>query len=121
MDHFGVPDPKDPLNDPGFKYLLSKGKSGKIWVKVSATYRIGGLDNGNTFAKKAIPLLLESYGPKRLLWGSDWPHTGNEKNITYDISLQSFESYVPDKKIRNIILTKAPQELFAKSAKKTKK
>ncbi len=112
VDHFGRPDAKDPLNDPGFKYLVSKGKTGLVWVKVSGYYRNGTLESGDAFGAEGIKLLLKSYGPKRLLWGSDWPHTGFEKKITYEMPLRVFERWVPDKKTRDIILGVAPWELF---------
>lgn len=114
VDHFGRPDPKDPLGDPGFKYLLSKGGTGLVWVKLSGAYRNGSLESGDAFAAAATKLLLKSYGPKRLLWGSDWPHTGFEKQISYEVPLRAFERWVPDAATRGVILGKAPWELFPK-------
>ena len=30
-----------------------------------------------------VPLLLKHFGPERLMWGSDWPHTRYEDRMNY--------------------------------------
>ncbi|HEY0293704.1 MAG TPA: amidohydrolase family protein, partial [Bordetella sp.] len=43
------------------------------WFKLSAPYRLGGLP-----AASLLPDIVASIGPRRLLWGSDWPCTRHE-------------------------------------------
>ncbi len=69
VDHFGVPDPALGVGCAGFQALLALG--GDVAVKVSAPYRLGGLDPG-----PLIAALIEA--EVRLVWGSDFPHTRHE-------------------------------------------
>ena len=75
VDHFGRPDPAQGIDDPGFRWLLSAAASRRVWVKLSGAYRNGADGVGERTAAAAMPLLRDSVGPERLLWGSDWPHT----------------------------------------------
>ncbi|MCH6551363.1 MAG: amidohydrolase family protein [Planctomycetes bacterium] len=54
------------------------GPGGPVWVKLSAPYRLGGLDPAPYAAA-----YLERFGPERLLWGSDWPWTQHEAATSY--------------------------------------
>lgn len=108
VDHFGRPDPGSPANDPGFRYLLHAGSSRRVWVKVSAAYRSGG----ERTALALAPLLLEHFGPERLLWGSDWPHTQHESVANYGSTVRLFERSIPSVEVRRKILENAPAELW---------
>ncbi len=84
IDHFGRPDARLGLDQPGFAQMLELGRSGRVWVKVSGIYRLGGSERQNLeFARAALPLLVQNFGPDRLVWGSDWPHTQHEHTIDY--------------------------------------
>lgn len=111
VDHFGKPDPAAPLADEGFQYLLSVGATGRVWVKISASYRIGGVEQGLTAAKQMMPELMASFGPRRLLWGSDWPHTQHESVVNYDSVYQVLQELVPEENTRRIILQESFEEL----------
>lgn len=95
VDHFGKPDTRNPLEDEGFKYLLACGKTDRVWVKISANYRIGGPVGGKELAKKLVPILLEHFSSNRLLWGSDWPHTQNESIMTYNKAYEDLKYILP--------------------------
>jgi predicted TIM-barrel fold metal-dependent hydrolase len=74
IDHFGRPDVDQPLSQPGFAALLRLVGSGRVWVKLSAIGRLcgdGRLERIAPFVKA-----LAEAGADRLVWGSDWPHTG---------------------------------------------
>jgi predicted TIM-barrel fold metal-dependent hydrolase len=78
VDHFGKPGWPDPGADPGFRKLMEFGPDGPVWVKLSAPYRLDGLDPAPHAAA-----LLAHFGPEHLLWGSDWPWTRNEAATSY--------------------------------------
>ena len=67
VDHFGRPDPSLGVDDPGFRDLLSRGASGRVWVKLSGAYRNGADGRGDEVAREAAPLLRQAFGPERLL------------------------------------------------------
>ena len=110
IPHFGMFDRKlGPLRDPGFELLLQKASTGRIWVVLSGAYRVG-LER----ARPAGPLLLSSFGPDRLMWGSDWPHidTDLDRVTTYSKTLQLLEELVPDAATRQKILVDTPARLY---------
>ena len=78
VDHFGKPGTAAPEADPGFRKLIEFGPGGPVWVKLSAPYRLGGLDPAPYAAA-----FLGHFGPERLLWGSDWPWTQHEAATSY--------------------------------------
>jgi predicted TIM-barrel fold metal-dependent hydrolase len=87
VDHFGRPDPALGTQDPGFKALLGFGKTGRVWVKVSGAYRCAA--PGSPFVADATQQLIEQFGPDRLMWGSDWPHTQYESVTSYGDALST--------------------------------
>ncbi len=110
LDHFGKPAPALGVEDPGFRYLLSAGKSRRLWVKLSAPYRNG--PQGRQIALAAIPLLKGSLGLDRLVWGSDWPHTQFEGKADPVSARQALDAWLPDVTERRIVLAEAPAHLF---------
>lgn len=113
VDHFGKIDPKLLAHDPVFPWLLGLGPSRRVWMKISATYRIGNLATGEMFARQVMPRLLDAFGADRLLWGSDWPHTQHEDHVTFGLTMDNFAIWIPDQTVRECILRKAPADLFA--------
>jgi predicted TIM-barrel fold metal-dependent hydrolase len=107
VDHFGRPDPAQGTRCPGFQALLRAAETGRVWVKLSAPYRLGG---GDAFAYAAA--LLAAFGPERLLWGSDWPWTQHEDGMAYAYTLEWLAQWIPDEAVRRQILWETPARLF---------
>jgi predicted TIM-barrel fold metal-dependent hydrolase len=116
IDHFGRPDPALGVDDPGFRYLLSLGHQGRVWVKLSGAYRNGGNggngDRGQRIALAAVPLLRQALGLERLVWASDWPHTQFEGTLDYTTTRAQLDAWLPDAADRRVVLCDAPAELF---------
>jgi predicted TIM-barrel fold metal-dependent hydrolase len=106
-DHFGKPDPKLGVDDPGFRELLKAGASGRVWVKISGSYR-----NGAGLPEAAMPLLRDSFGLDHLVWGSDWPHTQFEKATNYATVRRELDIWLPEASDRKVVLIDAPRKLF---------
>lgn len=81
LDHFGLPDPDLGAADAVWRQLLALGATGRLWVKVSGAYRNG--PDGNRVARECLPILRDTLGFQRLMWGSDWPHTQFEAVANY--------------------------------------
>jgi predicted TIM-barrel fold metal-dependent hydrolase len=112
VDHFGRPDDRLGIDDPGFRYLLSTGRSRQVWVKLSGAYRNGGHGAGEATALAAVPLLKASHGLDRLVWGSDWPHTLFENSASYATERQLLDAWLPDLRERDVVLRNTPGALF---------
>jgi predicted TIM-barrel fold metal-dependent hydrolase len=83
VDHFGLfraaswlnhDDDWDPTSQPGFQSIISLLCSGKLYIKLSAPYRVSR--NAPTFSD--LQPLVKAFvqaNSERVLYGSDWPHT----------------------------------------------
>ncbi len=112
VDHFGRPDPKLGVEDPGFKYLLAQAPTRRLWVKLSGAYRNGPDGIGDAIADAAAPQLLRAFGPERLLWGSDWPHTQFEHAEEYADARGQLDRWITDPAARRTVLETTPAALF---------
>ncbi len=110
IDHFGRPDVSLGAQDRGFREMTRLADQERIWVKLSAPYRI---TNGSL--QDHARRLLELFGPRRLLWGSDWPWTQYEEGMDFSHSLGWLEQWVPDRNSRDWILGETPARLFGLS------
>ena len=110
IPHYGMFDRTlGPARDPGFKFLLESAASERVWVVMCGAYRVGP-----ERARAATPMLLDAFGPARLMWASDWPHTdtGLDRVTTYPKTLKWFEEWVPDEAMRRTILVDTPSKLY---------
>lgn len=112
VDHFGRPDQASGIEDPGFGYLLSLGKTRQVWVKLSGAYRNGPAEQGERIAASAAPALLGEFGAERLLWGSDWPHTCFERPGAATASREALDRWIPAVADRHTVLVDSPRRLF---------
>jgi len=113
IDHFGRPDARLGLDQPGFRELLELGLGGRLWMKVSGIYRLEGSAQENLdFARGALPLLVQSFGPQRLVWGSDWPHTQHEDRMRYGSVVEQLRALDCSPQVMRSLLIEAPQVLF---------
>jgi predicted TIM-barrel fold metal-dependent hydrolase len=96
FDHFGHPDPAAMKET--FAALRILARSREVWAKLSAPYRLEGLDPA-MLAKRWIDLV----GPSRLVWGSDWPWTGHEQGRDYRGSLQQLRDWLGNETARAVL------------------
>ncbi|WP_437436709.1 amidohydrolase family protein [Pseudomonas putida] len=113
IDHFGRPDARLGLGQPGFAELLTLGGQGKVWVKVSGIYRLGGAPGQNLdFARQALCALEAHYGADRLMWGSDWPHTQHESVMSFTAAVEQFDALGCSASLRRALLVDTARGLF---------
>jgi predicted TIM-barrel fold metal-dependent hydrolase len=104
IDHFGHPDPADPLNCVGYRAMIAAVESGRVWIKLSGGFRLPGTEawqqdpegDLDAIADTVATDLIARVGPGRLLWGSDAPFVGYEKRLSYDRVLASYYRWAPD-------------------------
>lgn len=111
FDHIGWP--KDALtpDSAGFQALCALLAEGKVWVKLSALYRM--CPAPFTQADALVAALIAA-NPERCLWGSDWPHlmlAGAQMPQAAEM-LNALDRVVPDDATRHHILVDNPATLF---------
>lgn len=74
VDHFGLINPELGIDQPDLKVLFKMIANGKVWIKLSAPHRISTLPDSDGVTHLAQALI--QCNPKRMVWGSDWPHPG---------------------------------------------
>lgn len=107
VDHFGRPDPKLGVQCPGFQMMLKLIENGRTWVKVSAAYRLG-----KAAAASYGRALLARAGADRLLWASDCPFVGHEKEVRFQETIDDVLAWVPAGPAREKIFALNALELY---------
>ena len=97
--HFGRPDAQKGVACEGFQMLLRLLQNGRTWVKVSAAYRLG-----RPAAAAYGRELLRRCGPERLLWASDCPFVGHEKEVAYRDTIDDVLAWLPEGAARDKVL-----------------
>jgi predicted TIM-barrel fold metal-dependent hydrolase len=110
VDHFGRPAPDKGTSDSGFGELLAFGASDQVWVKISGAYRCA--EPGTSFVREATEQLLRAYGPARLMWGSDWPHTQFEYTTDFALAISTLQDIGSSPEITDAILCSTPLALY---------
>jgi predicted TIM-barrel fold metal-dependent hydrolase len=55
---------------------------------------------------------MQAFGPERLVWGSDWPHTTFEHRSTFAQARARLDTWVFDNRARLQVLGSTAAELF---------
>ena len=112
VDHMGRMEFTHGTRHPGFQALLRGVGEGRLWSKVSGTYRLGAMAPGYSEAKPFHDALLAA-NPANLVWGSDWPHPRPE-GPTPDAArlLEVFLDWTPRAQDRRAILADNPARLY---------
>jgi predicted TIM-barrel fold metal-dependent hydrolase len=121
IDHFGMAQAKDGIQQPGFAALLDLIKAGRAHVKLSAPYRISQQPDYSDAAPIARALIAAA--PDHMLWASDWPHTDRTPGRTaFDIHpfrsiddqavLGLLREWCGDKQVERKILVETPARLY---------
>ena len=110
--HFGYSHAKQGITDKGFEGLLELMRNGQAWVKMTGPYRIC---DGNLPYSEMRPFndAVICANPKRLIWGSDWPHVMVKKQMPHDADLcELLGAWVSDDSLRKTILVDNPCILY---------
>ena len=120
LDHFARSKAAAGPNQPGFDVLLALVKSGRAYVKISATYRISDKPPHYPDAPPIAQAIIAA-NPDRVVWGSNWPHPGRGKT-RLDIApphesddgaqINQLPRWAADPAIRKKILVDNPARLY---------
>jgi len=124
FDHFAQADAALGVDQPGFAALVRLLKSGRVYVKISAGYRISKRPPDYP---DVVPLAqaLIAANPERVLWGSDWPHPDSARRpgrSPTDVApplpvddrrvLNQLAVWAPEPAVRRAILVENPARLY---------
>ena len=110
--HFGYSHAKHGVNDKGFQGLLELMRNERAWVKMTGPYRICDGDLPYADMRPFNDAVIEA-NPKRLVWGSDWPHVMVKKHMPHDADLcELLGDWVSDPALRKSILVDNPCILY---------
>jgi 2-pyrone-4,6-dicarboxylate lactonase len=109
--HFGYSPCSLGVADKGFQNLLAMAREGKAWVKFTGPYRISGQPHYCDVS--AFAHALVSANPRRLLWGTDWPHVMVKGQMPNDADLcDLLGDWISDEKILQQVLVDNPAVLY---------
>ncbi len=113
VGHFGYTPTAAGPEHPGYRAFLRVFEKGRMWVKMTAPYRITGrplmpYDDVEPFARALL-----ATRPDRLLWGSDWPHPHCPRAMPNDGEMYSLVTgWLPDEATRRQVLVDNPARLY---------
>lgn len=122
LDHFAGGQASLGVQQPGFGDILSLVSSGNIYVKISAAYRVSNRASDYSDVASLAQALVRA-NPRRILWGSDWPHPNTVPGAAAtDISpllaiddgrvFNLLATWVPEPTLRKTILVDNPAQLY---------
>jgi predicted TIM-barrel fold metal-dependent hydrolase len=119
LDHFALWADAN-CTSPESSSLLQLLEAGRIYIKLSASYRSPIQDNS---ALLALSQHLLATRPDRLLWASDWPHTNREqgkgphevsryRTITADALVHERMQWLPNTEVQQQVLVDNANQLY---------
>ena len=113
VDHMGRMDHRHGVGHPGFQELVRGVAEGRLWAKVSGTYRLGASAPDYLEARPFHEALVAA-NPRQLVWGTDWPHPRPEGPVPDAAHLLNlFLDWTPQPALRQAILVDNPSRLYA--------
>ena len=109
VNHMGYMKNDGALGAVDFRNFVSAVRSGSVWVKLTAPYRVSSTSDW-AYADQLAQTLIEA-APGRMLWGTDWPHIP-DCDMDSGLLLNRFARWCPDEAMRNRILVDNPAHLY---------
>ena len=112
IDHMGGMPTSKGLDHPGFRRMLDLLARGKLWVKLSGSYRVTAED---VPYRDTIPMgrALVAANPEQVVWATDWPHPVSKKQPPNEADLlELLYRIAPDAASLERILVQNPAQFF---------
>jgi D-galactarolactone isomerase len=115
FDHMGLPTQPAGIDDASFVFLRSLIDRGRTWIKLSGAYINSKIGPPDYPEATKIAQELVKVAPERIVWGSDWPHPGEQgkpalpdDGLLFDL----LAAWAPQESARRRILVENPESLY---------
>lgn len=118
LDHLGhIPEPEG-AGHPLFGKIRGLIDKGNTWVKLAAPYDSTKIGPPSYADSSALARAYVKAAPERLVWGTNWPHPGENPKPDDALLFDLLLDWAPDEGVRKRILVDNPAVLydFPKSA-----
>ncbi|HET7730139.1 MAG TPA: amidohydrolase family protein [Usitatibacter sp.] len=113
IDHMGrLPQPEG-IHHPAFPVIARLLESGRGWVKLSGPYLDTRTGSPRYADVSRVAIEWMKLAPRRVVWGSDWPHP-TERDVKPDdaVLLDLVQEWAGDEAARQRILVDNPAHLY---------
>ena len=111
--HFAYQSATAGVKAPGFQALLELARRGNTWIKISGANRVSATDLPPYDDVEPMARALVDAAPKRIMWGTDWPHPNKYVANPNDGALvDAFGDWVTDESMRRKIMVDTPAAFY---------
>lgn len=112
FDHLGRPPLPAGVAHASHKIIRSLLDAGRAWVKISGAYIVSELGPPGYADTTPVAQAFVKAAPERVVWGSDWPHSGEKEHPNDAVLFDLLAEWAPDAAARNRILVANPEALY---------
>jgi predicted TIM-barrel fold metal-dependent hydrolase len=114
FDHLAHLREPEGVKDPTFAMVSGLLKAGKAWVKLSGAYADTKVGPPTYADSTEVARAYAKLAPRRVVWGSDWPHPTEKDDAKPDDALlfDLLSQWAPSESVRQGILVDNPARLY---------
>jgi predicted TIM-barrel fold metal-dependent hydrolase len=115
FDHMGHPTLPAGIEHASYAVMRGLIDQGRTWIKLSGAYSNSKLGPPLYPEASKIAQAFVKAAPERMVWGSDWPHPGEQSKPPLPDDALLFDllaTWAPDETTRNRILVVNPEALY---------
>jgi len=112
LDRFAhIPEPEGAA-DQLFGQIRRLIDAGNTWIKLVAPYDASKMGPPHYADSNALARAYISAAPERVVWGTNWPHPGEDPKPDDAAMFDLLADWAPDIALRNRILVRNPARLY---------
>src|SRR5438067_1179812 len=100
------------VRDPLFGMVRRLIDRGRTWVKLVAPYDATKIGPPTYADSSALARAYVEIAPERVVWGTNWPHPGEDPKPDDALLFDLLLGWAPDEKVRHRILVQNPALLY---------
>jgi D-galactarolactone isomerase len=115
FDHMGHPTLPAGVEHASFGIMRRLIDKGRTWIKLSGAYANSKVGPPSYPEATTIAQAFVKAAPERMVWGSDWPHPGEQNKPPLPNDALLFDllaAWAPDEATRSRILVTNPEALY---------